>query len=192
MDMMNHIKDGKNLQTQWQRISNLQTQAKVFMFMQRNNVYNVEQLVNKIEQIHRQFYNGSVRIKKVNRRLDTLSEHLAQTENHRKYKAVHDKYKKLDPKKRDAFYDKHSEEIDLYTNAKNYLDRIMNGRKDIPVKVWQKEQTALLAERYDLMDKYYQLKDETRSVELLRRGAENIIRDDDRETAPVRRHGLEI
>jgi len=34
----------------------------------------------------------------------------------------------------------------------------MNGRKDIPVKAWKKEQTKLLAERYSLMDKYYQLK----------------------------------
>jgi hypothetical protein len=122
--------------------------------------------------------------------LDTLSEHLAQTDNHKKHKAVYDKYIKLDPKKRDAFYEKHSNEIEIYKGAKNYLDKIMNGRKDIPIKAWQKEQRDLLTDRYDLMEKYYQLKDETRSIELLRRGAENIMRGDTQESPPTRKHEI--
>jgi tetratricopeptide (TPR) repeat protein len=190
--MMNNIANAKNLQTQSQRIRNLKTKAHVFMFLQQNNIYDMEQLVNKIEQIHRQFYDVSDKIKKVERRLDTLTEHLAQTENHKQYKPIYDKYKKLDPMKRDAFYDKHSDEIQLYENAKSYLDKIMNGKKDIPVKAWKKELADKAADKYDLMEKYYQLKDETHSVELLRRGAENLMLEDGRQTAPARRHGLEI
>ena len=64
----------------------------------------------------------------------------------------------------------------------------MNGRKDIPVKAWQKEQLDLLAERYDFMEQYYQLKDETRSIELLRQGAENIIQGNEQESTPTRKH----
>ena len=149
------------------------------------------QLTNKIEQIHRQFYDVSSDIKKIERRLDTLNEHLTQVDNYQKYRAVYNQYNKLAPKKRDNFYNKHSDEIELYTTAKNYLDGVMNGKKDLPIKAWKKEQTDKLAEKYTLMEKYYQLKDETRSVELLRKGAENLMREDEQKT-PVRTRGIEI
>jgi len=68
----------------------------------------------------------------------------------------------------------------------------MNGKKDIPLNSWKKEQTNLLAEKYSLMEKYYQLKDETRSVELLRKGAENIILESGRERSGEKNKGMEI
>ena len=192
MSMMEHIADGKNLLTQSQRIKNLKTQAHIFMFLQNNDIYDVEQLANKIEHIHRQFYDVSSKIKSVNRRLDTLNEHLTHYDNYNQNKAVYNKYIKLDPNKRKDFYKKHSDEIQLYKESKEYLDKIMNGKKDIPIKAWKKEQTELLAERYDLMEKHYQLKDETRSVELLRKGAENIMSENVQETALVRKHGINL
>jgi hypothetical protein len=193
ISMMNHIADCKQLLTQSQRIKNLKTQAHIFVFLQNNNIHDVEQLANKIEQIHRQFYDVSTKIKAAERRLGTLNEHLAQFDNYKQHKAVYDKYNKLEPKKRDTFYKKHSNEINLYKDAKSYLDKIMNGKKDIPIKAWKKEQAELTAEKYTLMEKYYQLKDETHSVELLRRGAENLMREDGRESSsPVRKHGVEI
>jgi len=192
MTMMEHIADGKNMQTHWQRIKNLQTKAHILVFLQQNNIYDIEQLSNKIEQIHRQFYDVSGNIKKVERRLDTLNQHLTQYDNYINNRAVYNKYRNLDPKKRNAFYNKHSEEIELYKNAKSYLDKIMNGKKDIPIKGWKKEQTNKVAEKYDLMEKYYQLKDETRSVELLRKGAENILCGDGLEQNAAKNIGMEI
>jgi hypothetical protein len=192
VSMMNHIADGKNLNTHWQRINNLQKKAKVFAFMQRNNVYDMAQLAGKIELVHRQFYDVSKKIKAAERRLNTLSEHLAQTEIRSQHRNVYVKYTKLAPRKRGTFYAKHSEEIELYKNTKAYLDNVMNGKKDIPVKAWKKEQAELLAEKYNLFDEYYQLKDEIYSVELLRRGAENLMHGDERESSPARKRGVEI
>lgn len=51
----------------------------------------------------------------------------------------------------------------------------MNGRVGLPVKEWKSERDKLTAERYSLCEDYYRLKDETRNVERLRKGAENII-----------------
>jgi hypothetical protein len=53
IDMMNNIAGGKNLQYQSQRIKNLKTKAHVFMFLQQNNIYDMEQLANKIENLPR-------------------------------------------------------------------------------------------------------------------------------------------
>ena len=48
---------------------------------------------------------------------------------------------------------------------------MLYSRKKIPIKAWQSEQTKLTAERFSLCEDYYRLKDETHSVELLRKGA---------------------
>ena len=68
----------------------------------------------------------------------------------------------------------------------------MNGRTDPPpIKDWRKEQQCLTAAKYALCERYYALQDEVRSIEQLRnKGAENIMRDEARET-PTRRHEQE-
>ena len=50
----------------------------------------------------------------------------------------------------------------------------------------------LNAERFSLCEDYYRLKDETHSVELLRKGAENIIRQEQREQLPLRVQDMEL
>ncbi|MDR0999730.1 MAG: hypothetical protein LBL96_02845 [Clostridiales bacterium] len=62
----------------------------------------------------------------------------------------------------------------------------MNGRPGLPVREWKTEQAKLTAERFSLCEDYYRLKDETRSMEILRRGAENIIRENTTERTSER------
>jgi len=55
----------------------------------------------------------------------------------------------------------------------------MNGRTDPPlIKDWRKEQQSLTAAKYTACERYYALQDEVRSVEQLRKGAENIMLDE--------------
>ena len=145
------------------------------------------------------------RAKSIDRRkiLDTLALHLAHVENLRKHKAVYKKYQSLVPKnnttspssfnpftkskaakeheaaakKHGAYYDKHAVEIRLYEKAKEHFDAVMNGRKDLPVAKWHTEQKALTAERFMLAENYYRLKDEVKSVEVLRRGLKELMQD---------------
>jgi len=77
----------------------------------------------------------------------------------------------------DAFYDKHFEEIQIYQDAKQYLEKIMNGKKTIPVTKWQAQQTELTAERISLCEDYYRLSDETKNAEILLRSAERLMRE---------------
>ena len=71
------------------------------------------------------------------------------------------------------------------------LFRSMNGRIDPPpIKEWRKEQQSLTAAKYTACERYYALQDEVQSVEQLRKDAENIMRDEARET-PTHRHEQE-
>ena len=193
VSVMGNIADAQNLNTRWKKISNLKTQAHVLVFLQENHISDMEQLVGTVTRISGDFQNVSDKIKKTDRRIDKLTQHLTQCENLKQHRAVYKKYKSLDPKKSDAFYDKHFEEIQLYESAKQYLNAVLNGRTDIPVKAWQSEQATLTAERFSLCEDYYHLKDETRSVEVLRKGAENIMRESSRnETAITKKRGMEL
>ena len=135
----------------------------------------------KVTQINEDFQSVSGKIKKVDRRLDTLNTHLMHSENLKQHRAVYKKYQQLDPKKRGAFLEKHSEEIQSYKSAKQYLDAVMNGKTGLPVKEWTAERDRLTAERFSLCEDYYRLKDETRSVEFLQKGAENILHENGRD-----------
>jgi hypothetical protein len=192
INVMSHIADGKNLQTRYQKIGNLKTQAAVLAFLQNNHITDMAQLVEKVTQMNEQLYDVSGKIKKSERRLDTLAQHLAQYDNYKQHSAVYKKFKEFDQKKRDAFRDKHSEEIQSYKDAKQYLDAVMNGRTGLPIKEWKAEQTKLAAEKYSLCEEYYRLKDETRSVELLLKGAENIMRDETQEERQSRTQDMEL
>ena len=128
--------------------------------------------------MHERQYDVAGKLQKAKRRFDTLTMHLAHYENLKAHKAIYQKYRQLDPKKRDAFYAKHSEEIEKYKEAKKYLDAVMNGKTPIPVKDWRKELLDKTAEKNALYDKFYKLRGDVRNVEVLRRGAERIMSED--------------
>ena len=192
VNVMSHIAVGKNLNTRYQKISNLKTQANVLIFLQQNHITGMEQRVDKVTQIHERFYEVSNQIKNVDRRLETLNTHLTQCVNLKQHRAIYQKYQQTDPKKRGTFLEKHSDEIQSYRDAKQYLDAVMNGRTGLPVKEWTAERGRLTAGRFSLCGEYYRLKDETRSVEHLRKGAENIMWEDARRIQPSRAHGIDL
>ena len=174
-EMMKGIQGGQNLKSRWKRIADVKMQAKVLIFIQRNNIAGMNELADKVSEMHKRIYDVSKNIKSAERRLTTLDEHLAQSEIIKQHRTVYQKYGQLDPKKKNAFYNKHSEEIRLYESAKSYFEKVMNGREALPIKKWKAEHERLTADKFSLFDEYYRLKDEVRNVEVLRRDAENLM-----------------
>ena len=175
IDMMNGVASGKNLKYRWQRIANLQTRAKVLMFLQNNNISDMESLANKVQQMYEQQYDVSKKIKAAERRLATLDEHFAQYKIAKQHKTVYKKWESVSSDKRDSFYRKHHGEITAYESAKKYFEGVMNGRTLLPIEKWQEERERLSAEKFSLCEQYYKLKDDVRNVEVLRRGAEGVM-----------------
>jgi len=69
-----------------------------------------------------------------------------------------------------------------------YLDAVMA----LPIKAWQAEQTKLTTGKISLCEDFYRLKDEIRSVEVLRRGAENLMREEVSDRKIRRTHEAEL
>ena len=179
----------------------MKTAAKVLIFLQENHITSVEQLADKVSDIHQKRYDLAGEIKAQERRITTLNEHLAQVDIFNQHKAVYTKYKSLAPKKETAafhslnpltwnkaakeyeaaakkhtaYYEKHADEIAAYESALTYPKNHLNGRTAISKKDWREELKRLLSERYAHVDEYYKLRDDVRSVEVLRRGAERLM-----------------
>ena len=166
IDVMGRIADGKNLETKWQKVRNLQTQANVLVFIQRNNITDMAQLVRAIETINEKYKDLADKIQKAERRLDTLATHITQYESRRAHRAVYNEYAEIkDPKKREAYYAKHGAEIEAYKDARDYINAVMNDRiGPVPIKDWRKEQQGLTAAKHALCERFHGLQDEVRSV----------------------------
>ena len=177
IEMMNNTSGGEKLKSQWKKIADLKTQAKALIFLQENGIGNVVQLADKVTHMHERQYDVANRIKAIDRRKTTLTEHLSQVDIYKQHTAVYKKHKGLDPKKRGKYGEKHADEIKQYESASAYLKAHLNGYAKIPEKDWQAEFDQLTAERYALCEDYYKLKDDVKNVEVLRRGAESIMRD---------------
>jgi len=69
----------------------------------------------------------------------------------------------------------------------------MNGRTKIPIKDWKAEHEKLTAERFKLCESYYRLNDEVRNVEILRKVAEEIMREEmQKEKQRNRPHSVDL
>jgi hypothetical protein len=53
----------------------------------------------------------------------------------------------------------------------------LNGRTAIPEKEWRAEREMKLANRFMLFEEYYKLKKDIQNIEVLRRGAETMMRE---------------
>ena len=210
MDIMGGVAKGKDLDRQWQRIKNLQTSAKVLSFLTDHGISNVEDFAAAVEKMHYRLKDVTEDIQKAERRLEILAVHLAHVQNNRQHKSVYQKYKSLAPKtdtaainslnpftkdkavkdyeaavkKQEAYYTKHVDKIQAYQAAQEYFTAVMNGRTQLPVKDWQKEQNELLSKRYALCDEFYSLKEEIKSTEVIRKSIENLMHDEKQRAQP--------
>ena len=200
IDVMSQITEVKNLNNRWQKIARLQVQAQILIFLQDNNITDMEHFVAKVTEMNEELKDVSDEIKSADRRLETLALHLAHCENRKQHKGIYDKYKSLAPKedsainslnpftkkkavtsheaatkKQNTFYEKHSAEIEAYKDAEAYLKAVLNGRTQIPINTWQSQQKEMTAKRFALAEKFYGIKDEIKSAEVLRRGLEELM-----------------
>jgi len=192
IEMMNGVANGKNLETHWKRLADLKSRSKILVFLQNNSISNVEQLANKIEQMHKLQYDVSGRIKAIDRRKDKLVEHLTNVDNYKQYSPIYKKYKELTGNKQIAFREKYSKEIEQYESAHKYIGDHLNGYGKIPEKSWRTELDKLTAERYSLCEQYYKLKDEVKYVEHLRRNTENLMKENVQKHTRTKTNNLEM
>lgn len=190
-DVFAAILSGGEDKTRYRKITDLKTAAKVLAFLQTNGITELSQLQETVSDMRGRFNSVSDKLKKTERRLNTLDEHIRNGENYRKHRAIYQQYQNEKPKKRDAFYQAHASGIILYEAAKKYLDAHLNGHT-LPLKAWKSERARLAAEKENLYQNFYRLRDEVREVEVIRYNAERAISTDEQKLTVTKDRGAEL
>lgn len=115
-------------------------------------------------------------LKKIERRLKMLSEHIHHADIYFQHRALYKEYMQQNPKKQEAFYQNHRAGLVLYESAEQYLKKVMNGRTTIPTKAWKAEAASLASEKKKLYPVYFQMKEEVRDAEVIQRCIEQSVR----------------
>ena len=155
-------------------------------------------------------------LKPIDRRLKTLDEHIRQSGSYKGFRKYKVQYEKLyaqyetikkaggfgaERKAQKAFaaandyYETYHNEITMYNKAEKYLRDVLqehfDPKKLPPIKKWQAEVKKLTAKRGEVEQKYYDLRDEVKEAEQIRKSVYSIVRQEQRERQPRRAHEID-
>ena len=181
-------------------LTRLKNGAEIFNFLMRNNVYSMEDLEKKVKAMQSKVNSTRTDLKKVERRIDTLKEHLRHSGNFKKYRKYKYKYESLyseyeaakkatgfgaDRKAKKAlaavneYHELHRSEIAMFANAEQYLCDVLQGRFDPkklpPITKWRDELADKIVEKDSLYREHYSFKDEAVKVEKIRASVKEIL-----------------
>jgi hypothetical protein len=182
-------------------VANIQSMAQTMLFFDRYGIETVADMSRVVNEMRGKFDVVSENLKKTERRLETLGEHIKQSENFKKYRGYRARYDKLyaeyqTAKNADglfaerkaqkaldaanAYYEANRMEITLYDAAEKYLKGVLQSRYDPkklpPIAAWKNELAEKTGERATLYRDYEKLKVETQKVEQIKRTVEQIMR----------------
>ena len=185
-------------------LTRLRNGAEIFNFLISNEVYDLEDLDNKVNAMHGKVNRVIEDMKPINRRIDTLKEHIYQSGHYKEHKALKRQYDKLYFKYTDAkketgllaerkakkaleaandFYEANRTGLALFEAAEKYLRGVLQKRynpdKLPPITMWKKELATKTAEKESLYGEYETLKAETHKVEKIRASVKAILHSDE-------------
>ena len=182
------------------KIHNLKAAADVLVFLQENNIVNVDDLDEKLREVTGVQSAIQQDYKKVDRRLNTLDEHLKHSRIFKQYRSFKVQYENLSTEyktlknssafgsKRKAqkaldtaneYYENHRHEIASFETATQYLKDVLQDRfdpKKLPsITKWKAEQAELLSQQSTLNDEYKQVKSDVNEISKIRSNAYSIL-----------------
>jgi TolA-binding protein len=198
-------------------LTRIRNAAEVLVFLQRNDIYDMEDLERKVDAMQGDVHRLLEDMKPLNRRIGTLKEHIRQSENykeHRKLKRQYDvlyttyttarnatgflaerKAKKALEAAND-FYESNRAGLILFDSAEKYLRDVLQERFDPkkrpPITKWRDELAAKAAKKETLYREYTKLKEETANVERIKRSITEIFNSEIPRRTPAQTHGVEL
>ena len=148
----------------WAKVYNLKEMAKTLIYLQENGLDDYDALAKATDISAKKYHQIFDKTKANNKRMKGISELQKQIGTYGKTREAYTQYRKLPPKKRDAFYNEHSSEIILCEAAKRYFDSL--GRQKLPsINALKREYAALNAENKRLYPE--QKRERAKMMELL-------------------------
>ncbi|MCL2502895.1 MAG: MobA/MobL family protein [Bacteroidales bacterium] len=206
-----------NILERWSGIGSLKAAANMLNFLTRNNIMDMAGLDNYFKSMIGKQFDIRDELKPINRRLNTLDEHLRHCYNFKncrghksQYEKLYAEYVKLKKERgfgagrkaqkaldvANAYYENNCPQITMYKDAERYLRNVLqthfNPKKSLPVTKWKAEREKLLADKQRLNREYQTLKSDISEVEKIRRTVYDILSAERRRTQPERSWGREL
>jgi len=194
-------------------IHNLKAAANILNFLTSNQIFDMVGLAEKLDAMTDKQFEIRDELKKVERRMTTLDEHIRHSGNFKGYRAHKAQYDKLYAKYETAkntggfgaerkaqkaldaaneFYEANRPQMVMYEAAETYLRGVLQERFDNkklpPVSKWQAEREKLTTEKKLLDIEYSKLWHETAAVEKIKRSVDDILREETGTPQRTRRH----
>ena len=138
--------------------------AEILCFLQSNKIGGFEDLDNRVDEMHKRLNSTSDEVKKVERRIKTLKEHLYQSGHYKEHRSLRRQYDRLCAaseeaktvsgffaerkaqkalEEANAFYEANRTGLTLFDTAEKYLRGVLQERFDPkklpPISAWEKE-----------------------------------------------------
>jgi hypothetical protein len=207
----------KRRQGYYSSTSGLKAAANILNFLTANKIMDMAGLDDKFKSMIDRQLAMNDKLKKVNRRLKTLDEHIEQGEKCKAYRGYKSQYDKLYAEYEtlnkstglfakgkaqkalaaaNAYYETHRAEITLYEAAERYMKDVLQGHFDPkklpPVTKWKTEREKLTAEKQQLNREFAALKADTDAASKIRSSVHDIMSEERRERQPRRAQGMEL
>ena len=126
----------------WAKIFNLKEMAKTVMYLQEKGLTDFGELEKVCDAAVKKFNGLSDRTKAASARMKDIAELQKHIGVYIKTREIYAQYRKLPPRKREKFYNEHSNEIRSCQEAKRYFDSL--GLKKLPSIQSLKQEYAML------------------------------------------------
>ena len=199
-------------------IHNLKAAANILNFLTENKIFDMAGLTEKLSSMTNKQYAIREELKKTERRMKTLDEHIQHSGNFKGYRKQKMQYEKLysqyttikktkgfgvERKAQKAldtaneYYEANRPQIVMYEAAEKYLHDVLRERFDPkklpPITKWQTERDKLTAEKKRLDMEYSKLWTETAAVEKIKRNIDDILNEENPQTPQrTRKHDIEL
>ena len=158
----------------WAKIFNLKEMAKTVMYLQEKGLTDFGELEKACAAAVKKFNGLSDRTKAASARMKDISELQKPIGAYIKTREIYAQYRKLPPRKREKFYNEHSNEIRSCQEAKRYFDSL--GLKKLPsIQSLKQEYAMLQAENKKRYPQQKRARDEMIELLTVKNNVERIL-----------------
>ncbi|RHT59802.1 mobilization protein, partial [Ruminococcus sp. AM29-12LB] len=160
----------------------LKTIAAAVNYLSEHGISNLDELDAALSSVSDKAYSIREGMKTDEERMKKLQKLIEYGKNYTEYKPIHDGLKKLQngwTNKRDKYEEAHRAELTLWNAASRYLHaHLPEGVKTLPISAWEKEYTALKAQREAEYETLKDTRAEVAELQKIRRCVDIALRAD--------------
>ncbi len=129
--------------SKYQKLKNLKDMSKILVFLQQNNIDDLDSFYNKIIELNKSFYALKGEIGDIKNKMANVDLRIELWEEYEKFKPIRKKYNSLKGKAKEKFYDDNFGDIERIKELNEYWGNYKNNVGEISLKQWKYEKLEL-------------------------------------------------